>query len=169
MGLASGVMANIIWVLHMLLIVWLVYTPLFSTMEPMLVLHLFMVPFIAFHWILHDDTCALTLIEQKLRGLDPMECKDKSFFFNLVSPVYKIENETVSKVAWVAAVLLWLITVHRVMKRPAMVPDMFVNAKRAFCGEPPILPRQAPPLVGKPIESPDDSWAELEGGHLRPS
>lgn len=135
----NSLAANIIWVLHMLLLVWVVVTP-FTRNEPMLVLHLIMMPFLWFHWILNDDTCALTLIETKLRGLDPSECHQKSFFFNLVSPVYKIQDADARKVAWILSVGLWLVTLHKVMQRPAMIKEMFINAKRAIRGEPPILP-----------------------------
>ena len=38
--------------------------------------------------------------------------------------------------------MLWLITLHKVLKRPDMIKEMFVNAKRAFKGEPPILPQE---------------------------
>lgn len=105
----------------------------------MLVLHLIMIPFLWMHWLLNDDTCALTLIEQKLRGLDASDCKKKSFFFNLVSPVYKIKDDGIRKAAWMASIGLWLVTVSKVMQRPAMVKDMFTNAKRAMKGEPPIM------------------------------
>lgn len=134
-----GIGANLIWLLHILLVVWLVVTP-FTQNEPMLVLHLIMVPFLWFHWILNDDTCALTLIEQKLRGIDPSECSEKSFFFNLVSPVYKIQDDAVRKISWVLSIALWLVTLSKVMKRPSMIKDIFTNAKRAACGEPVIMP-----------------------------
>ena len=108
----------------------------------MLVLHFIMMPFLWFHWLLNDDTCALTLIEQKLRDLDPSECKDKSFFFNLVSPVYKIQDSDMRRAAWVISVGLWFVTLSKVLKRPSMIKDMFTNAKRAFAGEPPLAPEK---------------------------
>ena len=111
-----------------------------------------MLPFLWFHWILNDDTCALTLIEQKLRGLNPSECKKKSFFFNLVSPVYKIQDDAIRQAAWVASIGLWLVTVSKVMKRPAMVKDMFTNAKRAVKGEPPVLSSSPPPASSSPAQ-----------------
>ena len=157
-----SVAANIIWILHMLLVVWVIVTP-FTQNEPMLVLHLIMMPFLWFHWCVNDDTCALTLLEQKLRGLSPEECKEKSFFFNLVSPVYKIQDNEVRTVAWIASVTLWLVTLSKVLKRPAMIKDMFLNAKRAAQGEPPIMspsesgqqPSQQSQQPGQPTPQPD--------------
>jgi len=133
--------ANAIYFLHMLLVAWIVITP-FQNSEPMLVLHLFSMPFLWLHWLMNDDTCCLTIVECKLRGIEPTDAKNKSFFFNLVSPVYKIQDADVRQLAWVLSIVLWLITLHKVLKRPDMIKEMFVNAKRAFKGEPPILPQE---------------------------
>ena len=135
--------ANAIWLLHILLVLWVIVTP-FTNNEPMLVLHLLMIPFLWMHWLLNDDTCALTLIEQKLRGLDPSECAEKSFFFNLVSPVYKIQDDAMRQVAWIASIGLWMVTLGKVMRRPRMIKDMFVNAKRVFTNEPLQTPQSTP-------------------------
>ena len=158
--------ANLIWVLHILLVIWLVVTP-FTQNEPMLVLHLIMVPFLWFHWILNDDTCALTLIEQKLRGIDPSECAEKSFFFNLVSPVYKIQDDAVRKISWVLSIALWLVTLSKVMKRPSMIKDIFTNAKRAACGEPVIMPPAAV-MEGGDGSRGDADGDDIERGETRP-
>jgi hypothetical protein len=149
-----GFGANVIWLLHILLVLWVVITP-FTQNEPMLVLHLIMMPFLWFHWILWDDTCALTILEQKLRGIDPSECSEKSFFFNLVSPVYKIQDESVRKASWVISIILWLITLSKVMKRPGMIKEIFTNAKRAAMGEPLIMPSS-------------DGDGDIEQGSTRP-
>ena len=148
--------ANLIWLLHILLVVWIVVTP-FTQNEPMLVLHLIMVPFLWFHWVLNDDTCALTLIEQKLRGIDPSECAEKSFFFNLVSPVYKIQDDSIRKLSWVISIVLWLVTLSKVMKRPSMITDIFTNAKRAACGEPLIMPDSSRDIERGSFESASES------------
>jgi len=124
----SALLANLVWLLHMAFIAWMVMVP-FSDNEPMLVLHLFTVPFLWFHWIMNDDTCSLTLIEMKLRGLETCE---KSFFYSLVSPVYKPKDDDVRAVAWVAAIGLWLVTLSKVVKNPKMVGDVFRQAMQPF-------------------------------------
>lgn len=115
--------ANIVWLLHILLVVWVVVTP-FTSNEPMLLLHLFAIPTLWIHWTLSDDTCSLTLLESKLRGCEPTE----SFFHSLVGPVYKIEDSDTRLVAWYASVVLWLVTVSKVMQRPEMIKDFFSSA-----------------------------------------
>lgn len=121
----SPLLANVCWVLHVMFLLWVVVTP-FTNNEPMLVLHLMVMPFLWFHWWLNDDTCALTLMEQHLRGVQ----QEESFFHSLVSPVYKIRDGDMRTVSWIASVVLWLITLSKVMRRPAMVREVFLGKQR---------------------------------------
>lgn len=121
----SPLLANVCWVLHLLFLLWVVVTP-FTNNEPMLVLHLMVMPFLWFHWWLNDDTCALTLMEQHLRGVQ----QEDSFFHSLVSPVYKIRDSDMRTVSWIASIVLWLITLSKVMRRPAMVREVFLGKRR---------------------------------------
>ena len=116
--------ALFIRILHILIVLWLIIVP-FTNIEPLLVLHLIMMPFLWLHWILNDDTCSLTIMEMKLRGIE-QPCE--SFFYNLVSPVYKIRDEEVRVAAWWASIVLWLITLSKVLRRPHMIKDVFTHA-----------------------------------------
>lgn len=115
-------LANLCWLLHILFVLWVLIVP-FTGNEPMLVLHLIIMPFLWFHWWLNEDTCALTLMECHFRGV---KSKD-SFFHNLVSPVYKIRDGDVRSWSWLASVLLWLLTLSKVLRRPAMIRDVFTG------------------------------------------
>lgn len=119
----STFLANVCWVLHMLFVAWVVIVP-FTNNEPMLVLHLIVMPFLWFHWALSDDTCALTLMERHLRGVPAEE----SFFHNLVSPVYKIRDADIRTISWFLSVALWLVTLYKVLRRPGMIKDVFTGA-----------------------------------------
>ncbi len=123
--------ATVIWILHILLVAWVIITP-FTENEPMLVLHLIMLPFLWVHWLLNDDTCALTLMEQHLRGIDPSECAEKSFFYNLVSPVYKIQDASIRELSWIVSIVLWLITLSKIVKKPEMMRHMYEQIKQLF-------------------------------------
>lgn len=118
----STLLANLCWLLHILFVLWVVIVP-FTNNEPMLVLHLMIMPFLWFHWVLADDTCALTLMERHLRGVSSNE----SFFHNLVSPVYKIQDKDLRATSWIVSVVLWLITFSKVMRRPQMIRDVFTG------------------------------------------
>lgn len=116
----SEFLANVIRVLHILFIIWVVVVP-FTNNEPMLVLHLFVVVFIWLHWAVNQDTCALTLMERHLRGVS----SDESFFHNLVSPIYILPDAAVKNGVRGISVVLWLITLSKVLKRPQMIRDVF--------------------------------------------
>ena len=118
----SALLANVCWLLHLLFVLWVVVVP-FTNNEPMLVLHLIVMPFLWFHWCLNDDTCALTLMERHLRGVS---CEE-SFFHNLVSPIYKIRDEHVRTASRWISILLWCVTVSKVLKRPGMIRDVFTG------------------------------------------
>ena len=120
-------LANLIWVLHIVFILWFVITP-FTNNKPMLALHFVGGASLFVHWALGQDTCALTLIEQKLRGV---ECQD-SFFFNLVSPIYKISDEELRPFVWVVSLALWGITVSKIIKDPSILTSTFTQAFKPF-------------------------------------
>ena len=118
--------ANLIWVLHMAFCAWVALVP-FTDLEPMLVLHLFIIPFLWLHWATNQNTCALTLIEKRLRGITD---DDKSFFFNLVAPIYTPDDVALKHAAWMATLVLWSITLWKVMRRPAMIREVLTGTWR---------------------------------------
>lgn len=121
----STFLANVCWVLHILFVLWVLAVP-FTDNEPMLVLHLMVMPFLWLHWAVNDDTCALTLAERHLRGVG----SEESFFHNLVSPVYKIRDDDLRVVCWWFSVGLWLVTLSKVLRRPAMIREVFTGRAR---------------------------------------
>lgn len=117
----SGWLASSTWVgvvdwvsvlvaaLHCVLVLFMVWAP-FSRNRHALVAHLLLTPFLWLHWLANDDTCALTMLEKQLRGVSDSH----SFFYKLVSPVYKVRDADVRVACWVASVALWLVTVAQV-------------------------------------------------------
>jgi len=108
-GLGSQIAAGLVSVLHTAFVLFMIWAP-FSSNRTALVLHLTITPFLWIHWILNDDTCALTLLEKKLRGCDD----SSSFFYALVSPVYKVRDADVRSASWLLSVVLWLVTLSKV-------------------------------------------------------
>ena len=131
----SELSANIIFVIHILVVLFFVVTPFLDVEKygPLLVLHALSTIFIWFHWVVNDDTCALTVIESQMRGLSWEEAKSgKSFFHNLVSPIYKIEDDQVREISWGISFVLWIITMVKITKRPDVFKELFTNMKKAF-------------------------------------
>lgn len=109
-GLAGRLAAGCVSILHVAFVLFMTWAP-FSNNRTALVLHLVLTPCLWVHWILNDDTCALTLLEKRLRGIEDDSC---SFFHALVSPVYKVRDRDVRELSWLASVVLWLVTLSRV-------------------------------------------------------
>lgn len=101
--------ASVVWLLHAAFVGFMVWAP-FSGDRTALLAHLVVTPFLWLHWLLNADTCVLTVLEQRLRGVDA----SRSFFHALVSPVYKIPDDGVRALAWAASVALWLKTARQV-------------------------------------------------------
>jgi hypothetical protein len=101
--------ATLVCALHWLFVAFMVVAP-FTSSRPALVLHAIVTPFLWVHWALNDDTCALTLLEKRLRGVDDGD----SFFHAVVSPVYKIRDGDVRALCWAASALLWAVTLTKV-------------------------------------------------------
>ena len=81
-------LANIIALLHLILVIFVVSTP-FVTDNPLILLfYSFIVFSIMFHWITNNDMCVLTLIESKLRN----KKSNQTFMGRLISPVYRVSS-----------------------------------------------------------------------------
>jgi hypothetical protein len=106
--------------LHLAIILFIVAVP-FLNKNYFLLLHIITVPFIMFHWILNNNTCALTLAEhyitEKLTGkpVDPRE----SFMSNLIKPVYDFANnhKDLDIMLYIVVSILFLISAMKLIKK----------------------------------------------------
>lgn len=101
--------AGLVSALHLCFVVFMAWAP-FSGNRAALVMHLVVTPLLWVHWSLNDDSCVLTLLETKLRGVD----SSQSFVHSLVSPVYKVRDADMRAVCWVASLALWAVTLSQV-------------------------------------------------------
>jgi hypothetical protein len=115
----AGLAAEVVWVLHALLVAWIVATPFFGG-DIALVVHLVVLAAIMAHWALNSSQCVLGELEKWLRGVDD----GHSFFYSLVAPVYRANESELGGLVWLAAIALWLTTLSKVMKRPAMLREV---------------------------------------------
>lgn len=125
--MAELLAANLVRVLHLILIAFIIIVPFYSffghfeKMWPFYVLHLTLGLSLLVHWHYHNDACFLTLVECKLRGIEP----NQSFVHSVVSPVYKIEDETISLVShWGVPVLMGLAAWQLFKTREDMQQDL---------------------------------------------
>ena len=65
-NLFNKIKLKLVVLCHVLLVCFVVISPFISS-NYILFMHSFVVPFIMMHWIMNNDTCALTIMEKKLR------------------------------------------------------------------------------------------------------
>ena len=97
-------LANLIAFSHILLVIFILSPLIFNVPVPFLLIHPMVCILILLHWSVGNDVCAMTFVEQMLRGgID----KTESFIHRLVSPVYNYNtnNET----TWMTVILILLI------------------------------------------------------------
>lgn len=109
---------NFISLLHILFVLFVVGVP-FLNSNYFLLLHAILVPFVMLHWVLNNNTCALTVLEKKLRqsitGKDDVQ--DECITCKLIEPVYDFKNnyKTYSAIIYIATTILWLISVSKLV------------------------------------------------------
>lgn len=99
---------NIIFAIHLFLFLSLLIMP-FTNIKHYLEFYSIVVPFLFFHWSVNDDTCALTLMEQKITG----KHKDETFFGRIMTGVYKMEDNEANNLFKSMLFFLWMFVQYR--------------------------------------------------------
>ena len=93
-------------VLHVALVAFVVLAPLVPRLLP---LHAALVPLLWLHWATNEDTCALTELEKRLRGVD----EGDSFVHAVVGPVFRVQDSAVRRACWAVSAAAWAVTLAR--------------------------------------------------------
>ena len=109
-------MDQVIHFLHICVVIGSILIPILAKSKQMLVLYSFLVPFAMFHWVINDDTCCLTKLEQFARG-DPDD--SKTFFGAFIKPIYNVPDDTAFTLLKIILFGLWFLTQFRLV-RPYM-------------------------------------------------
>lgn len=107
----AGVVAWIVALAHLALVAFMVLAP-FSSSPTMVVMHVLLTPVLWVHWLVGDDSCVLTVLEQHVRGVESTDC----FMHRLVGPVYNISDPDARVLSWLGSVLLWAVSASRVSR-----------------------------------------------------
>ena len=94
--------ACIVKVIHIIIMLLVLIIP-FTNFRKLLDMYILFIPFLFYHWIMNDDTCFLTYVERYLRGVE----KEESWINEIVSPVYKIDNDTAGTMTKTITLLLY--------------------------------------------------------------
>lgn len=85
----NNVFASIVCVIHIIIIILILYIPIFSNSNYFIFVCAIFLPFLELHWLFNNNVCCLTEIEKKIRGID-----DKQSFINkIISPIYSFPND----------------------------------------------------------------------------
>ena len=96
----------------------------FTNNITLLILHfMFSISMMA-HWILNNDTCALTLIEKYFRNCNT----DESFIHSLVSPIYNVSENELANYIYIISFALISITFYKLYNHPD-IPILFNQIK----------------------------------------
>lgn len=104
--------ANAVRSIHILLVVWMCSVPIVGDITQLLLVEVGYVLLFT-HWFVMNDTCALTLLEQHLRGVT----KHESFMQSLVGPVYNMSDGYFGRCVWTVSVCLFAIGAVRLYKK----------------------------------------------------
>ena len=86
-----NIIANIIYILHVSLVIFNIITPFITTDPFILVLYCLTLTTILSHWYLNNDTCIMTKLESYIRGTHD----NNTFIGQLVKPVYNISSKEI--------------------------------------------------------------------------
>lgn len=111
---------KLIMVIHILFLLFLFIVP-FTNSNYLLLIHVIIAPFIMIHWLLNDNTCALTMMEkyvrQQMYGSDVTVKDEDCFTCRIIDPIYKF-TDNYSNNSWIAyaiLTILWLISLSKLI------------------------------------------------------
>jgi hypothetical protein len=104
----NHILANCISLFHLLVIVFVLLAP-FSETPYIQILHVTLCITLFVHWAFNNDTCALSIIESKLRGLD----YNDSYSYKFIAPLYNISETDWSKIVWIITGVAMTISLYK--------------------------------------------------------
>ena len=116
----NEILLAVIQLFHLIVVLFVVITP-FTNNVQFLFLYAFVIPFIYLHWLLGDNTCALTMAEKAVRKQlygeepDPNDC----FSARLINPIYDFNQnyEQFNKLTYIVTFTLWLIVMYKLVRK----------------------------------------------------
>lgn len=107
----NAFLADVIWWFHLAVISFVLLAPLSNTPYILLLHFVFSISLIV-HWTANSNSCSLTLLESKLRGV-PV---NQSFSYQFISPVYDISKTSWSNFVYFVTILTMSISFYKLAK-----------------------------------------------------
>lgn len=103
----SKIFANIIWLFHLLVILFVCLAP-FTKIPAILILHITFSMCLLIHWRFNNNICSLTMMECYLRGLPPSD----TFMHQLISPMYDISSTDLNELVHLVTYITMFISIY---------------------------------------------------------
>lgn len=100
---------HLIQLVHLLGILFMVVIP-FQDQVNLLILHVSASLSILTHWMANDNTCFLSLVEAKLRGIP----KDHGFIHSLVAPIYEMNKRQTTILTYIVLFCLTAVSLYKI-------------------------------------------------------
>lgn len=111
----DNIALGIIMLCHFLVVCFVVGVPFFGN-NYLLLMHSICVPFMMVHWLLNDNTCALSMMEVEIRKrLGHDISKKDCFTCQLINPIYdfKATYEDWTMTIYSVTTFLWFVSLYR--------------------------------------------------------
>jgi hypothetical protein len=115
-------LANIIWIFHVLIVLFIIFAPFFD-FPLILILHITFSFCILVHWYCNNNVCSLTLIEGYFRG----KSREETLSHQFIAPIYNIPKTEWNKICWVIVIILMCVSVYNLIYSKKL--SKFLNSK----------------------------------------
>lgn len=119
MNILNNILLLFINIIHLIVILIIIIIP-FSCSNYLLSFYVIVVPFILLHWVMNDNTCCLTVLEQNIRSnINGSEInKEDTYMHKLIAPIYdfKKNNSNLSFYIYISIITLWVISLFGLYK-----------------------------------------------------
>lgn len=100
-------LANIVFVFHCIVIIFVLLAP-FTQIPAILILHITFSLCLIFHWKINSNTCSLTILEAKLRGLN----RSDTFSHQFIAPLYDISETNWNSLVHIVTYTTMIISIY---------------------------------------------------------
>jgi hypothetical protein len=107
------ILVILIKLFHLLIISFVLFTPFLTSNPLILLLHISFCFLLMIHWICNDDSCFLTFLEKKIRGL---ENNQQTFLSSIFNSIYIIKDYSFNKLIWLSTIFLTFYSIYNIKK-----------------------------------------------------
>lgn len=104
--MSSSLSADIVRIIHILVIVFVLVAPFKSNDPNILAIHICICIGLLMHWVANTDGCVLTLLESKLRGKE----EKSTFVHSILGPLFRIEETGFTKLTYFVTITVLIIS-----------------------------------------------------------